>query len=83
MLHGDKFDGVVYYAPWLAKLGDTAYEWSMALNPASTASGASSACPTGRFSAYLKYKVKKAVEFISHFEDGGGARGAPARRDKA
>mgnify|MGYP000573631273 CR=1 FL=1 len=23
VLHGDKFDGVIYYAPWLAKLGDT------------------------------------------------------------
>ena len=26
VLHGDKFDGVVRFAPWLAKLGDTAYE---------------------------------------------------------
>ncbi len=31
VLHGDKFDGVVCFAPWLAKLGDSAYEMSMKL----------------------------------------------------
>ena len=28
VLHGDKFDSVVYFAAWLAKLGDWAYERS-------------------------------------------------------
>ena len=48
VLHGDKFDGVVRFAPWLAKLGDTAYEFSMRSTPPSTRAAASSACPTGR-----------------------------------
>lgn len=32
----NKFDGIVRFAPHLAKLGDKAYELSMALNVAST-----------------------------------------------
>ena len=32
VLHGDKFDGIVKYARWLALLGDTAYEWAMVVN---------------------------------------------------
>ena len=32
ILHGDKFDNVIYFAPWLAKLGDWAYERLMDMN---------------------------------------------------
>jgi UDP-2,3-diacylglucosamine pyrophosphatase LpxH len=69
VLHGDKFDGVIYYAPWLAKLGDTAYEWSMSLNSAVNKLRRRLGMPYWSLSAYLKYKVKKAVEFISRFEE--------------
>jgi len=69
VLHGDKFDGVVYYAPWLARLGDTAYEWSMRLNAGFNRIRRLFRLPYWSLSAFLKYKVKKAVEFISHFED--------------
>jgi len=45
VLHGDRFDGVISFAKWLAHAGD----WSL--------------------SAFLKHKVKNAVEYISRFEE--------------
>ena len=69
VLHGDKFDGVVRFAPWLAKLGDTAYELSMDLNKGLNAVRRFLRLPYWSLSAYLKNRVKKAVEFISHFEE--------------
>jgi UDP-2,3-diacylglucosamine pyrophosphatase LpxH len=69
VLHGDKFDGVVRFAPWLAKLGDTAYEFSMRLNTGVNQLRRFFRLPYWSLSAYLKNRVKKAVEFISHFED--------------
>jgi UDP-2,3-diacylglucosamine pyrophosphatase LpxH len=68
VIHGDKFDGVVCYAPWLAKLGDRAYEISMAINREFNRLRRFFRLPYWSLSAYLKYRVKKAVEFISNFE---------------
>ena len=69
VLHGDKFDNVIYFAPWLAKLGDFAYERLMDMN--STVNAMRRLLGFGKWSlsAYLKFKVKKAVEFISRFEE--------------
>lgn len=69
VLHGDKFDGVVRFAPWLAKLGDSAYEVSMELNSVVNSVRRFLRLPYWSLSAYLKNRVKKAVEFISHFEE--------------
>lgn len=69
VLHGDKFDGVVCFAPWLAKLGDQAYEVSMTLNAAVNKVRRFFKLPYWSLSAFLKYKVKKAVEFLSRFEE--------------
>lgn len=69
VLHGDKFDGVVCFAPWLAKLGDSAYEVSMSLNASVNRVRRFFRLPYWSLSAYLKFKVKKAVEFVSRFED--------------
>lgn len=69
VMHGDKFDGVVCFAPWLAKLGDQAYEVSMSLNAGLNKVRRFFKMPYWSLSAYLKYKVKKAVEFLSRFED--------------
>jgi UDP-2,3-diacylglucosamine pyrophosphatase LpxH len=68
VLHGDKFDGVVRFAPSLAKLGDTAYELSMALNTGLNRIRRLLRLPYWSLSAFLKNRVKRAVEFISHFE---------------
>jgi UDP-2,3-diacylglucosamine pyrophosphatase LpxH len=69
VLHGDKFDGVVCFAPWLAKLGDSAYEMAMDLNVLFNRVRRFFHLPYWSLSAFLKYKVKKAVEFISRFEE--------------
>jgi UDP-2,3-diacylglucosamine pyrophosphatase LpxH len=69
VLHGDKFDNVIYFAPWLAKLGDWAYERLMDMNVVVTAFRRFFGLGHWSLSAYLKYKVKKAVEFISRFEE--------------
>lgn len=68
VLHGDKFDGVVLHAKWLAHLGDTAYELAMGLNVQVNRVRRFFRLPYWSLSAYLKHKVKKAVEFISNFE---------------
>ena len=69
VLHGDKFDGVVRFAPWLARLGDTAYEVSMELNGAVNRVRRFLRLPYWSLSAFLKNRVKRAVEFVSRFED--------------
>lgn len=68
VLHGDKFDGVVRYAKWLAVLGDRAYETAIAINAAFNRIRRLFGLRYWSLSAYLKRKVKRAVEFISHFE---------------
>jgi UDP-2,3-diacylglucosamine pyrophosphatase LpxH len=69
VLHGDKFDSVIYFAPWLAKLGDWAYERLMDLNVVVIACRKFFGFGHWSLSAYIKHKVKKAVEFISRFEE--------------
>ena len=69
VLHGDKFDGVVCFAPWLAKLGDAAYEFSMDINVVLNRVRRFFRMPYWSLSAFLKHKVKKAVEFVSRFEE--------------
>jgi len=68
VLHGDEFDGVVKYAKWLAYLGDTAYEAAMSLNGVVNGTRRRLGLPYWSLSAYLKNRVKKAVEFLSSFE---------------
>ncbi|WP_342643510.1 UDP-2,3-diacylglucosamine diphosphatase [Rhodoligotrophos ferricapiens] len=69
VMHGDKFDGVVRYAKWLAVLGDRAYGLSIIINSVFNRVRRLFGLPYWSLSAYLKYKVKRAVEFVSRFED--------------
>ena len=68
VLHGDKFDGVISYAKWLAHLGDSAYEMAIRLNAFFNRLRRMFGLPYWSLSAYLKRKVKRAVEFVSNFE---------------
>ena len=79
VLHGDKFDSVVLFAPWLAKLGDWAYERLMDLNIFVVGFRKIFGFGYWSLSAFIKHKVKKAVEFISRFED-AVVRDAKTRR---
>jgi len=69
VLHGDKFDGVIRYARWLAHLGDKAYELAIDINSLMNRVRRRLGLPYWSLSALLKRKVKRAVEFISHFEE--------------
>ncbi len=68
VLHGDQFDGVVRYAKWLALLGDWAYNFLLWLNDKFNIVRRRVGLPYWSLSAFIKHKVKNAVEFISCFE---------------
>lgn len=67
VLHGDDFDGVVRYARWLALLGDWAYDLTIRLNHLFNLLRRRFGYPYWSLSAYLKSKVKNAVQFIGEF----------------
>ncbi len=69
VLHGDKFDGVMQYAKWLTLLGDKTYEISLTINHFYNLIRRKLGYPYWSLSAYLKHKVKNAVNFISLFEE--------------
>ena len=69
ILHGDRFDGVIKYAKWLAFLGDNAYNAAITVNGWFNNVRKIFGLPYWSLSAFLKHKVKNAVEFISKFEE--------------
>lgn len=68
ILHGDKFDGVMHYARWLAYLGDWAYETLLRVNTFVNLLRSAFGLEYWSLSAYLKNKVKNAVSFVSNYE---------------
>ncbi len=80
VIHGDQFDGVVKYARWLAILGDTAYNSVLKVNTGFNIIRRKLGFSYWSLSAYLKHKVKNAVEYISNYEH---AVVAEARRRRA
>jgi len=69
ILHGDEFDSVVKFSPWLAKLGSNVYDLLLAANPYINRARRVFDLPHWSLSAYLKNKAKKAVQYIGSFED--------------
>jgi UDP-2,3-diacylglucosamine pyrophosphatase LpxH len=80
VMHGDEFDVVVRTAKWLALLGDRGYELALWLNHPLNWGRRHLGLGYWSLSAYLKYRVKKAVAFIGAFEE---AVAAEARRREA
>lgn len=68
IMHGDQFDGVVKYARWLAILGDAAYTFALSANNWFNLVRRRLGYPYWSLSAYLKGKVKNALEYIDNFE---------------
>lgn len=68
VIHGDEFDVVVKYAKWLAVLGDGAYSVALKVNDYFNWMRAKFGYGYWSLSAYLKFKVKNAVQFIADFE---------------
>jgi UDP-2,3-diacylglucosamine pyrophosphatase LpxH len=77
VMHGDEFDVVVRSAKWLALLGDHGYEFALWLNHPLNWVRRYLGWGHWSLSAYLKYRVKKAVAYIGAFEE---AVAAEARR---
>lgn len=77
VIHGDAFDGVIQCAKWLAFVGDNLYELTLRLNRHLNVWRARLGLPYWSLAAYLKLKVKKALNYVTNFE---GAVAAEARR---
>ncbi|SHI31143.1 UDP-2,3-diacylglucosamine diphosphatase [Pollutimonas bauzanensis] len=67
--HGDLFDGVIQYAPWLAYVGDHLYTLALKFNRWCNRVRARMGLGYWSLSQYLKHKVKNAVSFITAFEE--------------
>jgi len=67
--HGDRFDGVVTCAKWLALLGDQLYTLILKLNQHFNVARARLGLPYWSLSQFLKLKVKNAVSYINAFEE--------------
>ncbi|WP_265518762.1 UDP-2,3-diacylglucosamine diphosphatase [Nitratireductor luteus] len=69
VIHGDQFDAVVHNVRWLAYLGDKAYDMAILINRVVGFFRRLLGRPYWSFSSWAKVKVKKAVKFISSFQD--------------
>ncbi len=69
VLHGDEFDSVVQFSPWLAKFGSRVYDVLLSLNPYVNWVRRHFNKPYWSLSAYLKSTTKKALQYIDSFED--------------
>jgi UDP-2,3-diacylglucosamine pyrophosphatase LpxH len=68
IMHGDHFDGIVKHARWLAHLGDWAYAVALGVNDGLNFLRRRMGLSYWSLSAYLKHKVKNAVEYVSNYE---------------
>lgn len=68
VMHGDEFDTVIRNAKWLAFLGDWSYQVALNTNTILNLVRRRLGFGYWSLSAWLKYKVKNAVNFIGKFE---------------
>jgi UDP-2,3-diacylglucosamine pyrophosphatase LpxH len=69
VIHGDVFDAVVKHARWLAMLGDGAYTAALWLNRYFNKARRRLGYQYWSLSAYLKQRVKNAMQYIASFAD--------------
>jgi UDP-2,3-diacylglucosamine pyrophosphatase LpxH len=67
--HGDYFDGVIQCAKWLAYVGDNLYDLTLRLNRHLNRLRYRLGLPYWSLSAYLKTKVKTALNYVTSFEE--------------
>ncbi len=68
VLHGDEFDSIVRHSKWLAMFGSWIYDLLLYSNRWVNYVRRKLGFPYWSLAAYLKHKVKNAVNYISHFE---------------
>ena len=69
VMHGHEFDGVTKYAQWLAVIGDIGYSILFTINRYFNYLRSFFGLGYWSLSAYIKSKVKNAVNFVSDFEE--------------
>jgi len=69
VIHGDAYDTVVKHAKWLAALGDNAYTAALYINRCFNHLRRLFGYEYWSLSAYLKLRVKNAVQYIGSFTD--------------
>lgn len=69
ILHGDQFDSVVKCSPMLAKLGGRLYDYLLRANRYVNFVRRKLGFPYWSLAAFLKHKVKNAVQYIGNFEE--------------
>lgn len=69
ILHGDQFDSVVKISPLLAKVGSRLYEYLLRANRYVNMVRRKFGFSYWSLAAFLKHKVKNAVQYISNFEE--------------
>lgn len=68
VLHGDEFDSIVRVSPFLESLGSSAYAFALRLNRYINALRSRLGYPYWSLAAFLKHKVKNAVQYIDNYE---------------
>jgi len=68
VMHGDEFDGVVKYSRRLARIGSVLYDWLLRANRIVNHARRHLGFGYWSLAAFLKHKVKNAVQYISLFE---------------
>lgn len=68
VLHGDEFDSIVRASPWLESLGSHAYGMALTANRYVNAIRQRFGYPYWSLAAFMKHKVKNAVQYITGFE---------------
>jgi UDP-2,3-diacylglucosamine pyrophosphatase LpxH len=69
VVHGDRYDGILTYARWLACLGDWAYGFALTASEKVNRLRHQLGLPYWSFAAFLKQNVKQAASFIARFEE--------------
>lgn len=69
VLHGDKFDSVVRCSKLIALIGSELYDVLLRLNATVNRVRRLFGWPFWSLSAFVKYRVKNAVQYISNFEE--------------
>ena len=70
VVHGDEYDTIAKYHRWIAKLGSKGYDWLLEINRFLRVIRRFLGLQSHfSLAAFVKYKVKNAVQFISDYEE--------------
>jgi UDP-2,3-diacylglucosamine pyrophosphatase LpxH len=69
VLHGDRYDSVVHYAPWLTVLGNNGYDLMIHVGQFLNRIRRKLGFPEWSLSAYVKGRVKNIVKFVTDYEN--------------